>query len=64
MQTSALPQLESRAEWVLGLAINPYLISSAIAVAGVSVAATHPGDLPLWLILIAAAAGWSSAWSP
>lgn len=63
-EASTRSALGSRAERLLGLAISPYLIATASAVAAGGVAATRPGDLPLWLVLVAGAAGWSSAWSP
>jgi len=52
------------AERLLGLAVSPSLIAAAITVAAVSVTAVYARDLPVWLVLAAAAAGWSSAWSP
>jgi hypothetical protein len=56
--------LGSPAERLLGLAVSPSLIAAAITVAAVSVTAVHARDLPVWLVLAAASAGWSSAWSP
>src|SRR5215470_18037152 len=56
--------LGSPAERLLGLAVSPSLIAAAITVAAVSVTAVYARDLPVWLVLAAAAAGWSSAWSP
>jgi len=52
------------AERLLGLAVSPSLIAAAITVAAVSVTAVNARDLQVWLVLAAAAAGWSSAWSP
>jgi hypothetical protein len=49
---------------LLGLAVSPSLIAAATTVAAVTVAAVSARDLPVWLVLAAAAAGWSSAWSP
>jgi hypothetical protein len=56
--------LGSPAERLLGLAVSPSLIAAAITVAAVSVTAVDARDLPMWLVLAATAAGWSSAWSP
>jgi hypothetical protein len=49
---------------VSALAVSPYLIAAGIACAGVSIALTNSGNARLWLMLVGAAAGWSSAWSP
>ncbi len=54
----------SRAEGLLGLAISPYLIVTAVVAGAAGVAITDSLDLPLWLVLVASTAGWSSAWSP
>jgi hypothetical protein len=53
-----------RAERLLGLAISPHLIAAAAIVGAVGVCLINARELPLWLVLVAAAAGWSSAWSP
>lgn len=54
----------SRGDRLLGLAISPYLIVATVLVAAGGLAVAGALDLRLWLVLVAAAAGWSSAWSP
>jgi hypothetical protein len=52
------------AERLLALAVSPHLIVAALVAAAATLTATAPSDLALWLVLVAGAAGWSSAWSP
>lgn len=54
----------SRFDWFLSLSISPYMIVATLGLAAIGVAATGSSDLRVWLVLIASAAGWSSAWSP
>lgn len=54
----------SRRDRLLGLAVSPYLITTAMMVAALVLATKEGRDLPLWLVLVAVAAGWSAAWSP
>lgn len=64
MEASAQRLSGSRAEHLFELAVSPYLIATAIVVGTAGVAAIDATDSRLWLVLVAAAAGWSSAWSP
>lgn len=64
MEASAQRSPTSRSQRLLALAISPYVIATVIVVGGAGVAASNARDLALWLVLVAGAAGWSSAWSP
>lgn len=64
MDAPAQPVSEFRAERLLGLAVNPHFISAVMLVAATGVAVARGHALALWLLLVAGAAGWSSAWTP
>ena len=64
MEASARRLPGSCVDHLFGLTISPYVIAAAMVVGAVGVAAIDARDLPLWLVVVAGAAGWSSAWSP
>jgi hypothetical protein len=64
IEASTQSALGSRAERLLALAVSPHLITAAIVAGAAAVAVFDAQDLAPWLIVVAAAAGWSSAWSP
>lgn len=64
MEASAERVRLSRADRLLGLAINPYVIVVAMTGLAAAFAALRVVSVPPWLLVIGASAGWSSAWSP
>lgn len=64
MEASAQRVSDSPRDRLLGMAVSPYVIVSAIVAGTACVAVLGARDLSLWLFLVAGAAGWSSAWSP
>jgi hypothetical protein len=65
VEISTLQQLrDPRVERLLGLVVDPYFITAASAVATAAIATMATFDRMAWLVVVAAVAGWSSAWSP
>jgi len=54
----------SRADRLQGMAISPYVILGTVVCAAGALSVASGMDVRWWLVLVALAAGWSSAWSP
>jgi hypothetical protein len=64
MEVSLEQTVLTRAERLLSLAIDPYLIVAATTLVALVLGALAGSDLVVWVVFVGAVAGWSSAWSP
>lgn len=64
MDASAGNLRGARAEGALSLAVSPRLIAISVGAAAIGLTAFGVEDVSSWLVVVAVAAGWSSAWSP